>query len=207
MANSTSPSSPTGNSVPQPPSPTTTHPTLTYHTSLLPRSIPTPGLLDSAVSGAHYSGVESVNERRRSSLRHSQSLNCGGANHHGATRRHSALPAIPNPAHLAILDDIKDVRARICLLSRCKGNVLTPFVFIPLYSGFRCMKVWRRRKCYRNDGERMRNTRYAILSNFFLHRPLPYPPGSSGGTGFAKSRIECRMPLRGVRACTRLRHR
>jgi hypothetical protein len=95
---------------PQPPSPTTTHPSFTYHTSLLPRSIPTPALLDSALGGAHYSnGVESVNERRRSMRRHSRSPNGVTPNSPGQ-RRHSALPAIPNPFHLAVLDDLKDVR-------------------------------------------------------------------------------------------------
>ena len=90
------------------------HPTLTYHTSILPRSIPTPALLDSPVSGAHYSGVESVTERRRSVRAHSMSRD-GGAGA-GALppsspqRRQSALPAIPNPLHLAVVDDLKDVR-------------------------------------------------------------------------------------------------
>jgi len=131
MATSPMPSSPS--SAPQPPSPTmTTYPSLTYHTSLLPRSIPTPGLLDSAVSGAHYSGVDSVNERRRLSIRRSQSLNCGGANY-GATRRQSALPAIPNPYHLAIVDDIKDVRACIIFFflnaRRCLSPLFPSLVF------------------------------------------------------------------------------
>ena len=100
--------------LPAPPSPTSNpnHPSLTYHTSLLPRSIPTPALLDSALGGAHYSssvGVESVNERRHSMRRHSQSLN-DGAIPNSPGRRQSVLPAIPNPLHLAVLDDLKDVR-------------------------------------------------------------------------------------------------
>jgi hypothetical protein len=111
----------------------TTYPSLTYHTSLLPRSIPTPGLLDSAVSGAHYSGVESVNERRRLSIRRSESLTSGGANH-GATRRQSALPAIPNPYHLAIIDDIKDVRACIFFLYK-REAMLKPFISFPCILG------------------------------------------------------------------------
>ena len=84
-------------------------PSLTYHTSLLPRSIPTPALLDSALGGAHYntSGVESVNERRLSMHRHSHSAN-DTPNSPG--RRQSVLPAIPNPLHLVVLDDLKDVR-------------------------------------------------------------------------------------------------
>ncbi|SRR6266851_6288595 len=109
----TLPSSPTGGSVPQPPSPTMhLHPTLTYHTSILPRSIPTPALLDSAVSGAHYSGVESVTERRRSVRAHSMSRDggAGALSPSSPQRRQSALPAIPNPLHLAVVDDLKDVR-------------------------------------------------------------------------------------------------
>jgi len=87
------------------------HPTLTYHSSILPRSIPTPGLLDSAVSGAHYSGVESVTERRRSVRAHSISRDgSGGALPPSSPgRRQSALPAIPNPLHLAVVDDLKDM--------------------------------------------------------------------------------------------------
>jgi hypothetical protein len=57
-------------------------------------------------------------------------------------------------------------------------------------------------------GCRVRGTlSYLISSSIAPIVPLPYPSGSSGGTGFAKSRIECRIPLRGVRACMRLRHR
>jgi hypothetical protein len=85
------------------------------------------------VSGAHYSGVESVNDRRRSSIRRSQSSNCGGADH-GATRRQSALPAIPNPHHLAILDDIKDVCT--CISSLSEREVMNkPFVSSPCILG------------------------------------------------------------------------
>lgn len=114
----TLPSSPTGGSVPQPPSPTMhLHPTLTYHTSILPRSIPTPALLDSAVSGAHYSGVESVTERRRSVRAHSMSRDGGALPPSSPQRRQSALPAIPNPLHLAVVDDLKDVRRHFFLFS------------------------------------------------------------------------------------------
>ncbi|KAI9463376.1 hypothetical protein F5148DRAFT_982391 [Russula earlei] len=93
---------------PQPPSPTSAShlPSLTYHTSLLPRSIPTPGLLDSAVSGAHYSGVESVNERRRS-IGHS--LAPPSPTSGTSARRQSFAIPDPNPLHLGVLDDIKDM--------------------------------------------------------------------------------------------------
>ncbi|KAI0003256.1 hypothetical protein BJV74DRAFT_812558 [Russula compacta] len=106
----TLPSSPSSHLAPQPPSPGV-HPTLTYHSMLLPRSIPTPALLDSAVSGAHYSGVESITERRRSVRGHSQILSGGGggANDSNLARRRSTASAAPNPLHLAILDDIKDM--------------------------------------------------------------------------------------------------
>jgi hypothetical protein len=65
-------------------------------------------MLDSAVGGAHYSGVESVNERRRSVRRHSNSTN---ANENGAGlgRRRSCVVAEPNAFHLTVLDDLKDV--------------------------------------------------------------------------------------------------
>jgi len=114
-ASATLPSSPPSHrqshSVPPPPSPTSNQPSLTYHNSLLPRSIPTPALLDSALGGAHYSGasgVEAVNERRRSMRRHSRSPNGAPPNSPGL-RRQSVLPAVPNPFHLAALDDLKDM--------------------------------------------------------------------------------------------------
>ncbi|KAF8497073.1 hypothetical protein F5888DRAFT_1700095 [Russula emetica] len=82
-------------------------PTQTYHVSILPRSIPTAALLDSAVGGAHYSGVESVNERRRSVRSHTHSSN---ANENGASlRRRSSVVAEPNPFHLTVVDDLKDM--------------------------------------------------------------------------------------------------
>jgi len=82
-------------------------PTHTYHSSLLPRSIPTVALLDSVVGGAHYSGVESVNERRRSIRNsHAQTLHDGGVS---LNRRSSILPSEPNRFHLTVLDDIKDM--------------------------------------------------------------------------------------------------
>jgi hypothetical protein len=90
-----------------PTSPSPHLPTHTYHTSLLPRSIPTPALIDSAVGGAHYSGVESVNERRRSVRGHAHTLNDGASL---SRRRSSVLPSEPNPFQLSILNDIKDVR-------------------------------------------------------------------------------------------------
>jgi len=68
-------------------------------------------MLDSAVGGAHYSGVESVNERRRSMRRHSDGNSAaGGVSSTGVLRRQSVIAAEPNPAHLTVLDDIKDVR-------------------------------------------------------------------------------------------------
>src|SRR5260370_34209259 len=103
--------SPPSSPISHPTSPTNL-PTQTYHIPILPRSIPTAGLLDSAVGGAHYSGVESVNERRRSVRGHSLSSN---ANENGAGavaglgRRRSCVVAEPNPFHLTVLDDLKDV--------------------------------------------------------------------------------------------------
>ena len=96
------PSSPTSH--PHPPPQLPTH---TYHTSLLPRSIPTAALLDSAVGAAHYSGVESVNERRRSvRIAGKASANDGAS----LARRRSSVLQEPNPSHLTVVDDIKDVR-------------------------------------------------------------------------------------------------
>ncbi|KAI0303404.1 hypothetical protein B0F90DRAFT_1626557 [Multifurca ochricompacta] len=76
---------------PRSPSPTSHLPTHIYHhSSLLPRSIPTPALLDSVVAGAHYSGSRhdgiAVNSRRR-----------------------STLPTAPNALHLAVMDDLKEM--------------------------------------------------------------------------------------------------
>ena len=109
---SSPPSHRQSHSFPPPLSPTSNQPSLTYHNSLLPRSIPTPALLDSALGGAHYSGasgVESVNERRRSMRRLSRTPSDAPPNSPGL-RRQSALPPVPNPFHLAVLDDLKDVR-------------------------------------------------------------------------------------------------
>ena len=88
--------------------PPTNLPTQTYHTSILPHSIPTAALLDSAVGGAHYSGVESVNERRRSIRSHTLSLNAN-ENGGGLGRRRSSVVAQPNTFHLTVVDDLKDV--------------------------------------------------------------------------------------------------
>jgi hypothetical protein len=73
-----------------------------------------PALLDSVAGGAHYSGVESVNERRRSLNR--------GPSHNNAPlsplspRRHSSrqsnLPGAAVAAHLATMDDLREVRRR-----------------------------------------------------------------------------------------------
>ncbi len=68
-------------------------------------------MLDSAVGGAHYSGVESVTERRRSVRAHANAHRLSTVDEHGADlsrRRSSAIPE-PNPFHLTVLDDIKDV--------------------------------------------------------------------------------------------------
>lgn len=83
-------------------------PTQTYHSSLLPRSIPMPAILDSVAGGAHYSGVESVNERRRS-LNRGHSHTSHNA-HTLSPRRHSHLPAAASVSHLAAMDDLRDVR-------------------------------------------------------------------------------------------------
>ena len=83
-------------------------PTQTYHTSILPRSIPTAALLDLAVGGAHYSGVESVNERRSSVRAHRSSSNAN-ENGVGLGRRQSYIVAQPNVFHLSVVDDLKDV--------------------------------------------------------------------------------------------------
>jgi len=42
-----------------------TSPTITYHPSLFPANIPTPALLESAVGGAHYSGVKIERDTRK----------------------------------------------------------------------------------------------------------------------------------------------
>jgi len=87
-------------------------PTQTYHTTLLPRSIPTASLLDTAVGGAHYSGVESVNARRRHSVRSpTHALNVVNENGASLIRRRSSAGAVPevNAFHLTVLDDLKDV--------------------------------------------------------------------------------------------------
>lgn len=68
--------------------------------------MPTVSLLDSAVGGAHYSGVESVNERRRSVRSHSHSNGDGAAL---GRRRSSVMAQQPNAFHLSVLDDLKDV--------------------------------------------------------------------------------------------------
>ncbi|KAI0253954.1 hypothetical protein BJV78DRAFT_1190536 [Lactifluus subvellereus] len=91
--------------LPQPPSPTLNLPSHIYHSSLLPRSIPTPALLDSVAGGAHYSGVESLNQRRRS-LRGQSQAQRGEPN---SPRRQSIAPAGPNLLHLAVMDDLKDM--------------------------------------------------------------------------------------------------
>jgi len=94
--------------LPRPLSPSNPNfPTHTYHSSLLPRSIPTSALLDSVAGGAHYSGVESVNERRRSLNRgHSLTAHALGS---PRPRRQSNLPGAARASHLAAMDDLKEM--------------------------------------------------------------------------------------------------
>ena len=95
--------------LPHPPSPSHSNlPTQIYHSSLLPRSIPTPALLDSVAGGAHYSGVESVNERRWSLIRGHSHAPCTGQGL--SHRRQSNLPGAATASHLAAMDDLKEVR-------------------------------------------------------------------------------------------------
>ncbi|KAF9466402.1 hypothetical protein BDZ94DRAFT_1251864 [Collybia nuda] len=74
-----------------PPSP----PSLTYHSSILPRSVPTPALVESVAGAAHYSGIriepEAQLKRRRSS--------------HGEREVHSELKA----DHSRVLADLKEL--------------------------------------------------------------------------------------------------
>src|SRR5258708_3114872 len=106
-------------------------PTHTYHTSLLPRSIPTSALLATVPAGAHYSGVESVNERRRS-------LNRGHSHNAGALasprRRQSQLPGAATASHLASMDDLKEVRISLPFalsrVSRARAPGLTWCLFV-----------------------------------------------------------------------------
>ncbi|KAI9455601.1 hypothetical protein BJY52DRAFT_1385811, partial [Lactarius psammicola] len=95
--------------LPHPPSPShyTNLPTQIYHSSLLPRSIPTPALLDSVAGGAHYSGVESVNERRRSLIRGHSHATCNGQGL--GHRRQSNIPGAASASHLAAMDDLKEM--------------------------------------------------------------------------------------------------
>lgn len=71
-----------------------TSPTITYHPSLFPANIPTPALLESAVGGAHYSGVKI--ERDTSKLRRDSS-----------GKRASYLQV--NGDHQRVLDDLKEL--------------------------------------------------------------------------------------------------
>jgi hypothetical protein len=146
--------SPPSSPIAHPTSPTNL-PTQTYHISILPRSIPTPALLDSAVGGAHYSGVESVNERRRS-IRSSNTHHQLNADEIGTGlgRRRSTVVAEQNAFHLTVLDDLKDVRGSYRPNSLC-------FSLMEV----RCTRVSRQRKCCRSDGGRMRNSRCVVPSD------------------------------------------
>ena len=61
--------------------------------------------------------------------RHSQSPNDGVTPNSPGLRRQSVLPAIPNPLHLAVLDELKDVRWVVLLLNKSIGT-LTFNVFL-----------------------------------------------------------------------------
>ncbi|KAA1471248.1 hypothetical protein DENSPDRAFT_837202 [Dentipellis sp. KUC8613] len=93
---SRSPSSPP----PRPPSP----PTQTFHPPTL--SLPTPGLLGSVASGAHYSGVDPIKERRLS-LRRSRPQSLSPDPHH--PHRHSSVGAVTLPQHEEVLQDLKEM--------------------------------------------------------------------------------------------------
>jgi hypothetical protein len=88
-------------------------------------------LLNSVAGGAHYSGVELVNEHRHSVRvsAHLQTLYEGGASLH---RRSSVLPPEPNPFHLSVLDDIKDVRD-----SLASRDLLRPVFFLMVVCSMR----------------------------------------------------------------------
>lgn len=67
---------------PRSPSP----PSQTYHPSILPRSVPTPALVESVAGGAHYSGIrvdpESLKHRHSSHSRHPSTHVEVKADHH-----------------------------------------------------------------------------------------------------------------------------
>jgi len=68
-----------------------------------------PALLDSVAGGAHYSGVESVNERRRSLNRgHSQNAHTIGSPRR-QSHRLSHPPGAASASHLAAMDDLRDM--------------------------------------------------------------------------------------------------
>jgi hypothetical protein len=76
---------------PRSPSP----PSLTYHPSILPRSVPTPALVESVAGAAHYSGIRIEPE---SQLQHRRSS-------HGEHDVHSELKA----DHRRVLADLKEL--------------------------------------------------------------------------------------------------
>ena len=133
-------------------------PTQTYHSSLLPRSIPTPSLLDSVAGGAHYSGVESVNQRRRSLLRSPSQVTQHTALVGNRRQSQNATPGTASASHLAVMDDVKEVRWSLpfTALSRPRNPRLT-MVCCDIY---RCTKVMRPRICCRSDGGRTQNMKY-----------------------------------------------
>ncbi|KAI0262905.1 hypothetical protein BC834DRAFT_828139 [Gloeopeniophorella convolvens] len=101
---------------PRAPSPSSPLPTHTYHaSSLLPRSIPTPALLDSVAGGAHYSGVDFANGRRRSLRAHTLSMHgAPSPGHRGefgvAARRQSTVPPlVPSALHRVAMGELKEL--------------------------------------------------------------------------------------------------
>lgn len=68
-------------------------PTQTYHSPILPSSIPLPALFDSAAGGAHYTGVKIDGS---SDMRHRRS-----SSHHNPTEL--------NHAHQRVLDDLTEL--------------------------------------------------------------------------------------------------
>ncbi|KIY61834.1 hypothetical protein CYLTODRAFT_362318 [Cylindrobasidium torrendii FP15055 ss-10] len=72
-------------------------PTQTFHPHILPRSVPTPALVESAASGAHYAGIKVDGSQHR-------------ANNHEHQRRSSAHNDVELAAdHGRVLDDLKEI--------------------------------------------------------------------------------------------------
>lgn len=86
-------SSDSQSSYPPPRSPSP--PSITYHPSILPRSVPTPALVESVAGAAHYSGIRIEPETQ---LKHRRSS-------HGEHTVHSELKA----DHRRVLADLKEL--------------------------------------------------------------------------------------------------